>query len=161
MHPNEQLIHTFYTSFQKRDAAGMIACYHPDIVFSDPVFTHLQGSRAGAMWQMLCARGKDLTLTFSNVRADERAGSAHWEATYSFSQTGRKVHNVIEAAFEFRDGKMIRHADSFDLWKWAGMALGAQGALLGWSPLVQAAIRKTAGRGLEAFIQKQGAQTNG
>ncbi|MBI3243576.1 MAG: nuclear transport factor 2 family protein [Chloroflexi bacterium] len=160
MHPNEQLIHTFYTSFQKRDAAGMIACYHPDILFSDPVFTHLQGARAGAMWQMLCARGKDLTLTFTNVRADDRAGSAHWEATYSFSQTGRKVLNVIDATFEFRDGKIVRHADSFDLWKWAGMALGAPGALLGWSPPMQAAIRKTASRGLEAFIQKQGAQTN-
>ena len=26
MHPNEQLIQTFYTGFQNRDAAGMAAC---------------------------------------------------------------------------------------------------------------------------------------
>jgi len=155
MHPNEQLIHNFYTSFQRRDGAGMTTCYHPDIIFSDPVFTHLQGSQAGAMWQMFCVRGNDLTVTFANVRADGKTGSAHWEATYTFSKTGRKVHNVIEAAFEFREGKIIRHTDSFNLWKWTRMALGAQGTLLGWLPAVQSAIRKDAGKTLDAFILKR------
>ena len=156
MRPNEQLIHDFYTAFQRRDAAGMAACYHPDIIFFDPVFTHLQGSRAAAMWRMLCERGQDLAITFSNIRADDRAGSAHWEADYTFSRSGRKVHNVIEAVFEFREGKISHHTDSFDLWKWAGMALGPQGALLGWLPPMQAAIRKNAAHGLDAFIQKRG-----
>ena len=52
MHPNAQLIQTFYTAFQNRDAAGMAACYHPEVVFSDPVFPHLEGPKAIAMWQM-------------------------------------------------------------------------------------------------------------
>jgi len=154
MHPNEQLIHTFYTCFQRRDGDGMAACYGPEITFSDPVFTHLQGAQAGAMWRMLCERGKDLAITFTNVRADDRTGSAHWEAAYSFGKSGRKVHNVIEAAFEFRDGKIVKHTDSFDLWKWAGMALGPQGKLLGWLPPVQVAIRKDAARSLESFTLK-------
>lgn len=152
MNAHETLIHNFYTSFQRRDAAGMAECYHPEVVFSDPVFMHLQGARAAAMWQMLCVRGKDLAITFANVRADEAAGAAHWEATYTFSKSGRKVHNVIEAAFEFRDGKIIRHTDSFNLWKWAGMALGPPGTLLGWLPPMQAAIRKEAGKSLDAFV---------
>ena len=114
MHPNEQLIEKFYTSFQRRDAAGMVECYHPDIVFSDPVFRQLPGAQAVAMWQMLCERGKDLTLTFTNVRADDQTGSTHWEATYSFSKSGRKVHNVIDAAFEFRDGKVARFREFTD-----------------------------------------------
>ena len=155
MHPNAQLIQHFYTSFQRRDSAGMAECYHPEIVFSDPVFTHLEGTQATAMWQMLCARGKDLTITFADVRADDRTGAAHWEATYSFSKTSRKVHNVIEAAFEFREGKIIRHTDSFNLWKWASMALGAQGTLLGWLPPVHSAIRKDARKTLDAFILKR------
>jgi hypothetical protein len=82
-------------------------------------------------------------------------GSAHWEARYLFSATGRKVHNIIDARFELRDGKIVRHADSFDLWRWSGMALGAKGKLLGWAPPIKNAIHRTAIRGLEAFEAKQ------
>jgi ketosteroid isomerase-like protein len=150
-HPHVELIESFYTSFQRRDAEGMVACYHPDIWFSDPVFHDLRGPRAGAMWRMLCERAQSLDITFRDVRADEAAGGAHWEARYVFSATGRDVHNVIEARFEFRDGKIIRHADTFDLWRWAGMALGVKGKLLGWLPPIQNAIHGKAMRGLEAF----------
>jgi len=108
------------------------------------------------MWHMLCERGKDLTLTFTNVRADDQTGSAHWEAAYTFSKTGRHVLNVIDAAFEFRQGRIAWHTDSFDLWKWSRMALGLPGVLLGWSSPMQAAIRREAVRGLESFIQKRG-----
>jgi ketosteroid isomerase-like protein len=159
MHANARLIETFYTSFQKRDAEGMVACYHPDVRFSDPVFQDLQGPRAGAMWRMLCGRAKDLEIEFRDVQADDSTGSAHWEARYLFSATGRKVHNVIDAKFEFRDGKIVRHADSFDLWRWAGMALGAKGKLLGWLPPIQRAIRQKALGGLDAFERGAAAST--
>jgi hypothetical protein len=95
-----------------------------------------------------------LTVEYSGVSADDTTGRAHWEARYDFSATGRKVHNVIDARFEFADGKIIRHADTFDLWRWAGMALGPKGKLLGWLPPVQNAIRKTAMKGLDAFEAK-------
>jgi ketosteroid isomerase-like protein len=153
LHPNAQLIQTFYACFTRRDAAGMTACYHPQIVFSDPVFVELRGERAVAMWRMLCERGRDLAITFADVSADEQRGRAHWEARYTFSKAGRQVHNVIEAAFEFQEGKIIRHTDTFNLWRWAGMALGPTGLLLGWTPMVQAAIRREALQGLERFIQ--------
>ena len=152
MHPHAQLIQDFYTSFQRRDAAGMVACYHPEVVFFDPVFMRLEEARAVAMWQMLCGRAKDLEVTVSNVRADDQTGAAHWEAIYSFSKNARRVHNRIDAAFTFKEGRIIQHTDVFDLWKWAAMALGPTGLLLGWTPVVQSAIRKDARRGLEAFI---------
>jgi ketosteroid isomerase-like protein len=144
MHPNARLIETFYSSFQKRDAEGMIACYAPDVRFSDPVFHDLEGKRACSMWRMLCKRAKDLEIEFRDVQADDRTGSAHWEARYLFSATGRNVHNVIDAKFEFKDGKIIRHADTFDLWRWAGMALGTKGKLLGWLPPIKRAIHQKA-----------------
>jgi ketosteroid isomerase-like protein len=157
MHPNEAVIRAFYDSFAKRDAVGMAACYHRDVVFSDPVFQNLPGDSARAMWAMLCARGHDLAIRYTNAQADDQRGSAHWEATYSFSQTGRLVHNIIDATFEFKDGKIIRHTDTFNLWRWAGMALGPKGRFLGWLPPFQAAIRKNAMAGLKAFMQKQAA----
>ena len=155
MHPNEQLIRKFYSSFQARDAAGMTACYHPEVVFSDPVFGRLQGSQASAMWHMLCSRATDLEITFNNLQANDHAGAAHWEARYTFGKTRRPVHNVIDAAFVFRDGLIVQHVDAFGLWKWARMALGPVGLFLGWTPVLQTAIRKDARRGLEVFIHKQ------
>ena len=76
---NQLVIESFYTSFQARDHAGMIACYHPDVHFSDPVFTDLQGNQAKAMWHMLCVRGRDLSIEFNGVQATDTTGRAHWE----------------------------------------------------------------------------------
>lgn len=151
MHPNARLITEFYQAFQVRDGVRMAGCYHQDAVFSDPVFTSLKGEEVGAMWRMLTERGKDLELSFDSVIADNDMGRAHWEARYSFSKTGRRVHNIIDARFAFRDGKIARHIDQFDLWRWAGMALGLKGKLLGWMPPVQAAIRKEAMAGLQRY----------
>lgn len=155
MHPNAALIDQFYKAFAAHDAEAMAACYHPEVHFSDPVFTDLQGSRAGDMWRMLTARAKDLVVVHSGVSADDREGKAHWEADYTFSATGLPVHNVIDARFTFRDGRIIRHVDTFDLHRWAGMALGLKGKLLGWLPPVQNGIRAKAMAGLDAWIAKR------
>ena len=156
MHPHAALIERFYQAFQKKDHATMAACYHPDILFSDPVFTDLRGFRAGAMWHMLTERGKDLTLVYSGIEADDQEGKAHWEADYTFSGTGRKVHNVIDAHFKFKDGKIVEHRDHFDLSLWTRMALGPSGYLLGWSSFLQNKVRGQASKGLEDFINKRG-----
>ncbi len=151
MHPNAALIEQFYSSFSRRDPAGMRACYAPAIHFEDAVFK-LDGRRAGAMWHMLCAGGKDLVITFRDCQADDRRGAAHWEARYTFSATGRRVHNVIEAEFQFQDGLIVTHHDRFGFWRWARMALGPTGVLLGWTPLVRERVRRTALKNLDRFI---------
>ncbi|QGW79135.1 DUF4440 domain-containing protein [Pseudomonas alkylphenolica] len=145
------LITRFYEAFQRLDAEAMVACYSADIIFSDPAFGTLRGKDAGDMWRMLSTRAKDFSLTFDNVHADERNGSAHWVATYLFSQTGRTVVNDIQARFVFRDGKICEHHDSFDLWRWSRQALGTTGLLLGWTPMVQGKVRQQALKGLRAF----------
>jgi ketosteroid isomerase-like protein len=151
-HPNETLIGTFYKALGRRDPGTMIACYAPTIVFRDPVF-QLQGERVGAMWHMLCERGRDLRVTAAGIAADDREGVAEWEAWYTFSATGRPVHNRISARFRFEDGKIVRHDDRFSLHGWAAQALGLQGRLLGWSPMMHSAIRRKAARGLEAYLR--------
>jgi ketosteroid isomerase-like protein len=155
MHPNAALIAAFYAGLQRRDTAAMGTCYASQVAFQDPVFT-LAGWRARAMWQMLCERGRDLRVEVRDVRADDTTGSAHWEAWYTFSATGRPVHNVIAARFEFAGGRIIRHVDRFDLHRWAAHALGLKGLLLGWAPPVQRAIRRQAARSLDAFIATRG-----
>ncbi|WP_397449664.1 nuclear transport factor 2 family protein [Pseudomonas sp. NA-150] len=148
---NSAVITEFYQAFNRLDAEAMAACYTEDVLFSDPVFGELRGRQAGDMWRMLTSRAKDFSVKFDNVRADERTGGAHWVATYLFSQTGNTVVNDIQARFVFRDGKICEHHDHFDLWRWSRQALGTKGLLLGWTPLVQNAIRAQAQKGLKAY----------
>jgi ketosteroid isomerase-like protein len=143
------LIEQFYTAFAKADAEGMVACYHKDIEFEDPAFGPLKGNDARNMWRMLVNPG--LKLEFSKVQADEHTGSAHWEAHYIFSKTGNKVLNKIDAAFEFKDGKIIKHKDHFDFWKWSRQALGMPGLLMGWSPFLKNKVRQQALSRLHKF----------
>ena len=145
------LITRFYQAFQQLDAQAMAACYTDDVLFSDPVFGQLRGQDAVDMWRMLTSRAKDFTLTFDQVQADAQRGSAHWVATYVFSQTGAIVVNDIQARFVFRDGKICEHHDRFDVWRWSRQALGIKGVLLGWTPLVKNAIRAQAKKALKAF----------
>jgi hypothetical protein len=147
-------IENFYKAFAARDAAGMIASYHPEVSFSDPVFQELDAPKVRAMWRMLCERGKDLRIEASAIDASGDTGRAHWEAWYTFSATGRKVHNVIEARFRFKDGLIVRHDDTFDFYRWTRMALGPMGVVLGWSPPIQGTIRKKAKAGLVDFMAK-------
>ncbi len=153
VHPNAQLIEDFYAAFARRDWAGMAACYHPEVHFSDAVFD-LHGADAGMMWRMLCTNGRDLTLEVTDIAADAQAGQAHWEARYTFSATGRKVLNRIDARFEFRDGLIVRHVDGFDFWAWSRQALGLPGLLLGWSGVLKAKVRARAAKSLAGFKAK-------
>ncbi|MBO3697442.1 nuclear transport factor 2 family protein [Roseivirga sp. E12] len=149
----KELIDKFYTAFANLDAEVMASCYHTNIVFYDPGFGTLKGKRASNMWRMLCSnqKGKGLKVTHSNVMADATKGSAHWEAHYTFSKTGRKVHNIIDAEFEFKDGLIIKHTDTFNLHRWSGQALGFQGQLLGWTGFFKKKLQAQTNRLLDKF----------
>jgi ketosteroid isomerase-like protein len=151
MSSNAELLTRFYTAFGQLDYATMAACYHPEAEFSDPVFPDLHGPQIGSMWKMLCLAAKEFSVTFSDVTADDARGSANWIARYRYSKTGREVVNRIHADFEFRDGLIFRHRDTFDLHRWLGMALGPMGTLLGWLPPMQAKVRTSAAAALAKF----------
>lgn len=157
MHPHESLVRDFYAAFARRDAEGMAHCYHPDIFFSDPVFPSLRGEEAGDMWRMLLARASDLQVTLDHAFADDAGGRAQWTARYTFSRTGRPVVNVIRAMFAFREGKIVRHYDSFPFWRWAGQALGPAGKALGWFAPLKWSVRRQARKGLDQFRERRAA----
>src|SRR5882762_11640860 len=137
MNANEKLIKRFYSAFQQKDFLVMQLCYHPEATFNDPVFRNLNSKEVKFMWQMLLTSSKDLRIEFNTIHANDQSGSAHWDAWYSFSRTGRQVHNIIIATFEFRDGLIYRHHDHFGFWRWSRQALGTSGTLLGWTPVVK------------------------
>lgn len=155
MKNNEELIIRFYTAFQTLNYQEMQRSYHDDAEFSDPVFGTLTSQEVKTMWQMLLTRSKDLKIVFSDVQATETTGKCHWEAWYTFSKTGRPVHNIISASFEFKDDQIYRHHDTFSLWRWSRQALGPTGLLLGWTPWVQEKVKGTARKSLSAYRGKQ------
>ena len=149
----------FYAAFARLDGAAMQACYAADARFDDEAFG-LQGrEQIGGMWRMLCdaTRAKGADVWRLEVR-DITDRSAHWEAHYRFSVTGRIVHNIIEAEFEIGpDGLIRRHRDRFDFWRWSRQALGAPGLLLGWTAFLRRKVRNQAAANLAKYL----AQTAG
>jgi ketosteroid isomerase-like protein len=158
---NTELIHHFYQSFALGEAEEMVACYDDEIVFTDPAFGALKGNDAKDMWRMLIHRSKgNLKISFDNVKADDTNGSANWVAEYEFAQTGRKVINQIAAHFEFKNGKILKHTDHFDLWKWTRQAMGWRGFLLGWTPFIQHKIRTQTNQLLKSYQNRMNSKLN-
>ena len=155
----EEIIIKFYKDFQGLNFRGMQEAYHPDAEFSDPAFGTLSSKEVKAMWEMLLNRSTDLKISFSKVQSSGDGGKCHWEAWYTFSKTGRLVHNIIDAVFEFKDGMIYRHHDSFDFWRWSRQALGTNGLVLGWTPWLQNKVRNSARKSLMAFIKHQAPET--
>ena len=155
MTSNEETLKRFYTAFQKLDYTTMQSCYHQDAVFNDPVFGLLDAESTNAMWEMLCKRAKDFSLTYNNIQLlDEEYTTCDWNTKYLFSKSGRKINNKIKAHMRFQDGLIIEHTDAFDFYKWTRMALGLPGFLFGWSNFMQRKIQKQARTGLIQFMEK-------
>jgi len=152
---NALLIAKFYAAFQNKDYKAMQDVYHGQATFRDPVFKTLNSPEVRAMWQMLSLSGSDLRILCDHVEASEQAGSCVWEAWYTFSRTGKKVHNVIKANFQFRDGLIVKHEDSFDFWRWSRQAFGVTGLLIGWTPVFQEKVSSMALAGLKKFMNRQ------
>ena len=160
MHPNQQLLEKLYSAFQRLDAAGMAECYADDARFEDPAFSLNGRKEIAGMWGMLCQaveqKGRDVwELQYSVGEADQHRGRAHWEPRYRFSATGRMVHNIIDAEFEFRDGLIVSHRDRFSFWRWSRQALGPIGLLLGWTSLLPAKVRAQARKNLQRHLDNQ------
>jgi hypothetical protein len=153
---SQATIERLYAAFAQLDGAAMQACYAPAAHFEDEVFTLDGAHRIGGMWRMLCDATKSrpesrAAWRLSTSRITDR--SAHWDAHYLFSATGRPVLNRIDASFEFDAGGLIvRHRDRFDFWAWSRQALGTPGLLLGWTLLLRRKVRATAAANLQRYL---------
>jgi ketosteroid isomerase-like protein len=152
---HRDLIERFYAAFDRRDGDTMAASYAPNARFHDPVFQELRGEEPGAMWRMLTGRAEDLRIQLIEHDADDVTGTARWLADYTFTQTGRKVHNDVRARFLFEDGLIAEHDDVFGFHRWARQALGPPGMLLGWTPIIRRPVRRRARAGLDEFMASE------
>ena len=145
----------FYSAFARRDHAAMGALYDEAATFTDPAFGTLDAGAARAMWRMLLTRSKDLALTYDILDEDDHHVRTRWTARYTFGRTGRAVTNIITAAMDVRDGKIIRHVDDFDMQSWMRQALGWPAFVLGWLPSFRDKVTGSARGQLQAFMDKE------
>lgn len=147
--------HRFYTALAARDWQTVGRLYADDARFDDPAFVGLDAAQVRAMWRMLLGRAGDDSRVSYEVLADTpEAARVRWTARYTFSQTGRPVLNVITAQLTLRDGRIVRHIDAFDFFRWSRQALGLPGWLLGWTGFLRGKVRAQVRRTLAAFMQK-------
>ena len=156
---SRKTIETLYAAFARLDSDAMAACYAENARFDDAAFSLAGRREIGGMWRMLCeavkAKGREVWKLDVSAITDD---SAHWEPQYRFSATGRMVHNIIDAQFEFDSaGLIVRHQDTFDFWRWSRQALGAPGMLLGWTPFLRGKVRAQAGASLAKFLAQRAA----
>lgn len=144
MPSNDELIQSLYAAMDRHDGEAMAKLYAPDGRFRDPAFGELSGEEAGDMWRMLTGRAEDLSVELAGHSAEDDVGEAHWIARYTF-RTGRPVTNDIRARFQFRDGLIAEHVDTFSFWRWARQALGPAGIVLGLPPLSWLVRRRARG----------------
>ena len=113
------------------------------------------------MWRMLCERATDLRVECGSVRLEGDMARVEWQAWYTYSATGRRVHNRVAASLRLEQGLIRQHDDVFDLYRWARQALGIKGLVLGWTPPVQRAIHRQAIRSLDAFAARMAVSGSG
>jgi ketosteroid isomerase-like protein len=122
MHDSTILLQRLFTGLIQHDHQSMADCYHPEGAFAGIAFDLHGKTQIHAMWHMICEG--DIQASFDVVSADHNMGQVSLVDDYTFTSTGRKVHNVIDSHFSFRDGRIIEHRDFCDARAWANMALG-------------------------------------
>jgi len=145
----------FYDAFALGDWHAMGLAYARHATFSDPVFPLLGADEVRAMWQMLLSSAPDLSVSYNVVSDNDEGARVVWVARYTFGRTGRPVTNRVVTEMRFAAGRIVQQVDRFSLWRWSRQALGLQGWLLGWTPMLRDRVQKQAAAALRNFVQQQ------
>jgi SnoaL-like domain len=122
MNTNAKLVEHLYGSLDRHDADAMARCYHQTATFHDIAFDLRGKNQIASMWKMIC--DSDIKATFAIIDSSADQVTVKLIDEYTFSETGRRVCNVIESRLRFSGELIVEHVDACDSRLWAGMALG-------------------------------------
>src|SRR5262245_41710050 len=99
MNDSRALVERLFTALDRHDHETMASCYAESAACRDIAFD-LRG-RAGihAMWHMICLG--DIRVTFEVLESSSTSARVSLVDTYTFSDTRRRVRNVILSQFQF------------------------------------------------------------
>ena len=144
----------FYEAFKSKDYKTMQSLYAINALFGDEVFMNLSGFETGKMWEMLLKSAKDLEVSYKILSTSRNKAKVKWEAAYTFTKTGRKVHNVVISRFEIEDGKIVTQKDKFNFGKWSRQSLGFFPWLISFTGITRKKVQEAAEISLNDFIRK-------
>lgn len=151
------LVARFFEAWGRLDAESLVACLHPEISFSDPMFPNLRREQVPAMWQMLIAsmalHPADFSLRHDIVFLEERKAQVHWQVRFR-NVAGRRIHHKALATLTFWDDRIVRHVDGYPFYGWARQSLGLSGKLLGWNKSYREAVQSAARKQLAVFMHR-------
>jgi hypothetical protein len=104
---------------------------------------------------MLLTRSREFTLSYNIKDSGPDRAQVIWIAEYIFTATGRPVSNRVVTDMRFAANRIVQQRDHFSFWRWSRQALGLQGTLLGWSPLLQSRVRAQAMASLGRFMARE------
>ena len=100
----------------------------------------LDGAEVGAMWTMLCERGKDLAIEARDIAADDaRRPRALGGAVHVLGDRPAGPQRDRRDVHISRRADRRTHVDAFDLWRWSRHGARAEGRAAG----LDAARRRT------------------
>ena len=150
-----QIADNFYAAFSNHNSSEMIKLYHDDVIFTDPAFGMLKGDRAKKMWEMLLANSKsELKIQYEILDTSNEHATVSWTAKYIFGPQRRLVENHVTARLKIKQGKIVEHHDTFNMWKWSSQALGLSGRLLGWTGFMKKKVQLKTNRALDKYMNE-------
>ncbi len=147
--PPDVVVRRFFDAWSRRDTAALTAALHPQVSFSDPLFTDVRGVRVALMWTNRLSESEDLMVAHEILFADERKAQVRWQAQYILG--ARKVAHEGLSTLSLWDNLIVRQVDEYDFLLWARQAYGPIGWLLGATEGYQAACQRRARKDLERF----------
>src|SRR3954451_14875955 len=165
MHGDAVLLQKLFTALNQHNDEAMAECYHPNAAFHDIAFDLRGKEQIHGMWQMICQGRSNIRATFTIVHADDKTGHVRVVEDYTFyasddspPSSGRKVHNVIDSRFRFRDGLIIKHRDFCDARAWGRMAIGGVAGFL--AGRLRFLRSRKARQKLDGFLAKRSKQSS-
>ncbi len=133
----------------------MSKCLHPQVSYSDPLFTDLRGVRVGLRWQWLLHHATDFKLQHQIIFWDERKAQVKSDISYTWLED-RPVHHQVLSTLTVWDDLIVRQVDEYPFWPYARQAYGVAGRLLGGIPWVQSVVQRRAMQAVEELATSAG-----
>lgn len=143
MSKEAQIVKEFYKALSKGDYQKVNSLYHDDAKYRDEIFD-LRGKEINALWYTATRPEMNLIAHCKSLKVDGDRVTTDWNISYTIDTLNRKVELDETGVFQFQDGKIINHKDSYDFWSWCAQSLGFIGKALGWSQWLKNRVRNQA-----------------
>ena len=139
------IVNLFFASLKSRNIEKMMEIYHSKIIYSDPLYGLLKQEDVIKRWQLLLEENVIEDIQIMDIKEyDDEYAMAHWNCTFYYTITQKKVTLSIKSFFKIENNLIIEQSDAYRLSKFISKAYGIKGLLLGWTKFMQHRVKKTA-----------------